>query len=53
MYTPSSDEIRAQDHAATYAAKAGGTNPINGKALLDRTTHRAYIIETGSESYRF
>jgi hypothetical protein len=31
----------------------GGPNPRLCKALLDRITDRPYIIETGTESYRF
>lgn len=29
------------------------SNPRLCKALLDRTTDRTHIIETGTESYRF
>jgi len=30
-----------------------GNDPRLAKAVVDRITHRAHIIETGSESWRF
>ena len=35
------------------AARSTRSNPILCKALLDRITDRALIIETGTESFRF
>jgi hypothetical protein len=43
-----------RDHElAVFGVDAGVSNPRLCKALLDRITDRAHIIETGTDSYRF